>query len=182
MKIGILIGSVREQRNGAAVAKWTYEYALSRKDEGIDYELVDLKDYDLPFLGLTPTAAQGAAIKAWSEKIASLDAIVLVTPEYNHAMPGTLKNALDFLKPELADKVVGFVGYGGLGAARSIEHARNSLTTQDVATVNPTVNLSIITDFKNMSEFTPAAFHEGELKALFDKLIQWSKAFATIRA
>ena len=69
MKIGIILGSIREGRNGEAVAKWTLDFAQKRQD-GVEYELVDLKDYDLPLLGLAPTDAQSASIKAWSEKLA----------------------------------------------------------------------------------------------------------------
>jgi NAD(P)H-dependent FMN reductase len=94
-----------------------------RNDGGIEYEIVALADYDLPLLGAKlpedRQAAAGAAIQAWSEKMASFDGYVFVTPEYNHAVGGALKNALDFLKPEVADKAAGFVGYGSLGGARA---------------------------------------------------------------
>lgn len=68
MKIAIVLASVREGRNGKAVADWTVDYAHSRNEEGVTYELVDLSEYDLPLLGLMPTEAQGAAIGAWSSK------------------------------------------------------------------------------------------------------------------
>lgn len=182
VKIGIIIGSVREERNGKAVADWTLEKASSfQKDTDATYELVDLVDYDLPFLGKTPTESQQKAIGAWSEKIASFDGYIFITAEYNHGVAGAFKNALDFLKPEFKNKAVGFVGYGGLGAARSIENLRVIVAELGLASVQRTVNFSLMTDFENMSKFTPAAFHDGELSELTDQLVAWSTALKGIR-
>ena len=98
-KIGIIIGSTRPGRNSEAVAEWVYEKAAKRKDA--KFELVDLKDYNLPILDEPIPASMGqysnGHTKMWSEKISSLDAFIFVTPEYNHAPSGVLKNALDYL-------------------------------------------------------------------------------------
>lgn len=182
LKIGVVLGSVREGRNGLAVANWTVEKAKEfSNSEDVQFELVDLADYDLPFLGKTPTAEQGAAIGAWSEKIASFDGYIFITAEYNHGVAGAFKNALDFLKPEFKDKAVAFIGYGGLGAARSIENLRVIVAEQGLASTQRTVNFSLMTDFENMSTFTPADFHEGELKELLGQLTAWSAALKTVR-
>lgn len=85
------------------------------------------------------------------------------------------------MKPEFKDKAVAFVGYGGLGAARSIENLRVVLAEQGLASTQRTVNFSLITDFENMSTFKPAAFHEGELQELLGQLIGWSGALKTLR-
>src|SRR5699024_342966 len=109
-------GSVREGRNSEAVTQWIHDFAVNRNDEGVEYEIVELADYDLPLLGSKLSedrqAAAGAAIQAWSEKMASFDGYVFITPEYNHALGGALKNALDYLKPEVANKAAAMVGYG----------------------------------------------------------------------
>ena len=123
LKIGIILGSVRQERNGAQVAQWTYDFATKRNDETVEYEIVDLAEYKLPFLGAAVAEAKqeeaNAAIKAWSEKIASFDGYVIIAPEYNHAVGGALKNALDYLNPEVNNKAAGFVGYGSLGGTRA---------------------------------------------------------------
>ena len=185
MEIGIISGSVREGRNSAAVSEWIHEFAKKRNDGGIEYEIVALADYDLPLLGAKlpedRQAAAGAAIQAWSEKMASFDGYVFVTPEYNHAVGGALKNALDFLKPEVADKAAGFVGYGSLGGARAHENMRVILGELSVATVHTTVNFSLMTDFENMSNFVPNDYHASNATAMFDELIKWSGALKTIR-
>ena len=115
LRIAIIIGSTRPGRNGEAVAKWVYEIAQKRSDA--EFELVDIKDFNLPLLDepMSPIMGQYSHqhTKTWSAKIASFDAYVFVTPEYNHATSGALKNAIDFLYHEWVNKAAGFVGYGG---------------------------------------------------------------------
>jgi NAD(P)H-dependent FMN reductase len=122
LKIAIIIGSTRPGRNGEAVAKWVYEIAQKRSDA--EFELVDIKDFNLPLLDEPVPAAMGnyskPHTKAWGAKIDSFDGYVFVTPEYNHGMNGALKNAIDFLYREWNNKAAGFVGYGGAGAARAV--------------------------------------------------------------
>src|SRR5258705_438978 len=115
LKIAIIIGSTRPGRKGEVVAKWAYE--IARKRSAAEFELVDIKDFNLPLLDepMPPFMGQYHKdhTKAWSAKIASFDAYVFVTPEYNHATSGALKNAIDFLYHEWVNKAAGFVGYGG---------------------------------------------------------------------
>ena len=90
--------------------------------------------------------------KAWAAKIATFDAFVFVTPEYNHSTSGALKNAIDFLFREWNDKAAGFVGYGGVGGARAVEHLRLVMGEIKVADVRAQVALSLFTDFENFSD------------------------------
>src|SRR4051794_38807379 len=114
IRVAIIIGSTRPNRNGEAVAKWVFEQARKRTDA--EFELVDLKDYNLPLLDEPIPPSQGKYskehTKVWAAKIASFDAFIFVTPEYNHGPSGALKNALDFLYKEWNNKAAGFVGYG----------------------------------------------------------------------
>ena len=122
-RIAIILGSTRPGRNGEAVAKWVYEIAQKRTDA--EFELVDIKDFNLPLLDepMPPIMGQYGKphTKAWAAKIGSFDGFIFVTPEYNHGIPGALKNAIDFLFREWNDKAAGFVSYGGAGGARSVE-------------------------------------------------------------
>ena len=115
LKIGIIVGSTRPGRKAAAVAKWVHDILKSRKDA--EFEIVDIEDYKLPLLDepVPPRMHQYGKphTKTWSEKIASLDAYIFVTPEYNHGTSAALKNAIDFLFHEWNNKAAGFVGYGG---------------------------------------------------------------------
>lgn len=183
LKIGIVLGSVREGRNGQAVADWTLEFAKNRNDEGVEYELVDLADYDLAFLGSKAAQkeeAQAAAI-AWSEKMASFDGYVFIAPEYNHSVGGALKNALDYLNPEVNNKAAGFVGYGSLGGTRAHENLRLILGELQVADVRTAVTFSLLSDFENFSVFKPADYHADNANGMFDQVIAWSRALKTLR-
>ncbi|WP_249871534.1 NADPH-dependent FMN reductase [Oceanobacillus saliphilus] len=184
LKIGIVLGSVRQGRNAEAVTNWTYDFATKRNDN-VEYEIVDLADYKLPFLGAAlPEDRQSeaeTAIKAWSDKMASFDGYIFVAPEYNHAVGGALKNALDFLNPELNNKAAGFVGYGSLGGTRAHENLRLILAELQVATVRTAVTFSLITDFENMSVFKPADYHKNNANEMFDQVIAWSQALKTVR-
>ncbi|HLT56153.1 MAG TPA: NAD(P)H-dependent oxidoreductase [Bacillota bacterium] len=186
VKIGIIIGSVREGRNAEAVANWMYDFAVGRQDADVEYELVDLADYPLPLLGAkVPEAIQEESektIKGWSEKMASFDGYIFVTPEYNHAVGGALKNALDYLNPELNNKAAGFVGYGSLGGTRAHENLRLILGELQVADVRTAVTFSLMSDFENMSVFKPADYHEANANQMLDQVIAWSRALKTVRA
>lgn len=186
VKIGIIIGSVREGRNAEAVANWMYDFAVGRQDADVEYELVDLADYPLPLLGAkVPEAIQEEsekAIKGWLEKMASFDGYIFVTPEYNHAVGGALKNALDYLNPELNNKAAGFVGYGSLGGTRAHENLRLILGELQVADVRTAVTFSLMSDFENMSVFKPADYHEANANQMLDQVIAWSRALKTVRA
>ncbi|GAA5037215.1 NAD(P)H-dependent FMN reductase [Thermocatellispora tengchongensis] len=184
IKAGIILGTTRPNRNGEAVARWVRDLAAKRGDA--EYELIDLRDYALPHLDEPNIPALGGYrhehTRRWSEKISSLDAFVFVTPEYNHSIPGVLKDAIDFLYTEWNNKVAGFVGYGGDGAVRAVEHLRHILATAGVATVTAQVALSIHTDFENMSAFRPAAAHEERLGLVLDQVLAWAGALRTLRA
>src|SRR5437899_8486479 len=87
--------------------------------------------------------------KRWAAKIASLDAFVFVSPEYNHGIPAALKNAIDFLFAEWKDKAAGFVSYGAAGGARAVEPLRLVLPERPVAPVRAPELLSMVIEFEN---------------------------------
>jgi len=182
MRICIIVGSTRPGRNGEAVAKWVYEIAQKRRDA--DFELVDIKDFNLPLLDepVPPSLGQYTKehTKAWAAKIASCDAYVFVTPEYNHGISGALKNAIDFLFKEWNNKAAGFVGYGSAGGVRAVEHLRLVLAEVQVATVRNQVALSLFTDFEKYTDFKPAAHHEKSLNQMLDQLMAWGGALKSL--
>jgi NAD(P)H-dependent FMN reductase len=183
LKIAIILGSTRPGRNGEAVAKWVYEIAKKRTDAA--FELVDLKDFNLPLLDepVPPSMGQYSKphTKTWAAKVGSFDGYVFVAPEYNHGISGALKNAIDFLFAEWNNKAAGFVSYGGAGGARAVEQLRLVLAEVQIATVRNQVLLSMFTDFENFSVFKPDARHEKSVNATFDQVIAWSGALQTLR-
>jgi NAD(P)H-dependent FMN reductase len=119
--------------------------------------------------------------KVWAATIATFDAFVFVTPEYNHSTSGALKNAIDFLFREWNDKAAGFVGYGGVGGARAVEHLRLVMGELKVADVRAQVGLSMHTDFENFSTFKPRLQQEAAVNAMLDDLVAWGQALKTMR-
>lgn len=183
IKIAIIIGSTRPGRNGEAVARWVHEIAKKRPDA--EFELVDIKDFDLPLLDepIPPSMGQYSRphTNIWSKKIDSFDGYVFVTPEYNHGISGALKNAIDYLYREWNNKAAGFVGYGSAGGARAVEHLRLVMGELQVADIRAQVMLSLFTDFENMSIFKPASHQEKSVNNMLDQVIAWSGALKAVR-
>ena len=183
LKVAIILGSTRPGRNGEAVAKWAYEIARKRSDA--QFELVDLKDFNLPLFDEPGPLLMGRYAhqhtRTWSEKIASFDAYVFVTPEYNHGIAGALKNAIDFLKQEWANKSAGFISYGSMAGARAVEHLRSVMTELQVANVRAQVGLSMFTDFEKFSVFKPGPHQETNVNAMLDQVIAWGGALKGLR-
>ncbi len=183
LKLGIIVGSTRPGRNSVSVANWVYEHASKRTDA--TFEIVDIKDFNLPLLDEPIPASlnqySNAHTKAWAAKIASLDGFVFVTPEYNHSPSGALKNAIDFIYAEWNNKAAGFVSYGSAGGVRAVEQLRLIMAEMQVATVRAQVALSLFTDFENFSVFKPAEQLVKTLHTMLDQLIAWAGALKTIR-
>ncbi|GGT19300.1 NADPH-dependent FMN reductase [Streptomyces purpureus] len=182
-RIGIILGSTRPGRNGEAVARWVHSLA-SRRDDA-EYELIDLAEQALPHLDepIPPMAGMYSHphTQAWAERIDRLDGFVFVTPEYNHSVPGALKNAIDFLFAEWGNKAAGFVGYGPVGATRAVEHLRLILAELRVATVRTQVALTFATDFADRTTFRPGEESPALVDLLLDEVVSWSQALEPVR-
>jgi NAD(P)H-dependent FMN reductase len=183
VKVGIIVGSTRPGRKAAAVAKWVHDLLKSRSDA--EFEIVDIDEYKLPLLDepVPPSMHQYSKphTKAWSEKIASFDAYIFVTPEYNHATSAALKNAIDFLFHEWNNKAAGFVGYGGSGGVRAVEHLRLVMGEIKIADVRAQVALSLLTDFENYTTFKPHEKHDRAVHSMADEVIAWGEALKVVR-
>ena len=185
LKIAVIVGSTRPARNSEAVARWAYDIATTRGDADVD--IVDLADHPLPFLDEPTPPIMGMYThehtKAWSALIDGYDAFVFVSPEYNHSVPAVLKNAIDFLYAEWADKAAGFVTYGPqVGGTRAAEHLRTVLAELKVATVRSQVALTLGDDFRDYTTFTPRSHQAGALGDMLDELVAWGGALRQLRA
>jgi NAD(P)H-dependent FMN reductase len=183
-RIAIVTGSTRPGRANEAVAQWVHDIAKKRSDA--EFELVDIKDYNLPLLDEPVPPSMGryshAHTKAWAAKIDSFDAYVFVTPEYNHGMSGALKNAIDYLFHEWNNKAAGFVSYGSAGGVRAVEQLRLVMAELMIADVRAQVMLSLFTDFENFTKFEPNPRHEAAINTMLDQVIAWGSALKTLRA
>ena len=183
LKVAIVVGSTRPGRKALAVARWVHGIATTRSDA--QFEIVDIQDFNLPLLDEAMPPARGEYsqphTKAWAAKIASFDAYVFVTPEYNHGPSGALKNAIDFLYREWNNKAAGFVGYGSAGGVRAVEQLRLVMGEILVADVRAQVALSLFTDFENFTTFKPAPLHEKSVHTMLDQVIAWGGALKGLR-
>lgn len=182
-KIGVIVSSTRPTRVGRYVADWLMDQV---KDyEGLEFELLDLKEIDLPFLSEPKSASSGEytqeSSKDWSATIAGLDGFIFVTAEYNNGPPAPLKNAIDTLYHEWAKKPVGFVGYGSYGATRAVEQLANNM-----AKVNAMPILSSFVGILNPWESISGAgvkeaFVHGHIEGLLENLKWWADTLKSAR-
>ncbi|MBM7366293.1 NADPH-dependent FMN reductase [Gordonia hydrophobica] len=182
-RIAIIVGSTRPGRISPKVAQWVHTVASSRDDA--EFEILDLADFTLPIYDepLPPSMGQYTHdhTRVWSAAIAGFDGFVFVTPEYNRSIPGVLKNAIDYLSAEWANKAAGFVGYGVVGGARALEHLRLVLGELRVAPVRDAVCLSLFDDFTDFTDLTPREVQVTALETMLDDVVAWSRALASLR-
>ena len=188
-RIAVIIGSTRKTRFADKPAAWLMEEVNKRDD--MDFELVDLRDYDLPFFdemasNLWMPSADPKAV-AWQNKVGEFDGYIVLTAEYNHSIPGVLKNALDQAYKEWNHKPMAAVGYGGVGAARAIEHLRGIAVELMMVPLRNAVHLGGGEFFKisplgqngPMSEVD--ALLRPSLNAMLDELAWWADATKAAR-
>lgn len=186
-RIGVIIGSTRPGRFADKPAEWIVERA--RAQGAFEVELLDLRDYKLPFFdeqtspAYAPSQAPGAS--EWQEKIASLDGFIATAAEYNRGPTGVLKNALDYAYNEWNRKPIGFVGYGGVGGARAIEHLRLIAVELQMAPVRVGVHIAwadymqIASGEKKVGDFDHLNQAADDMLGQLD---WWSRALKTARA
>lgn len=189
-RIQVILGSTRAGRFGERAAAWAID-RLRRRDD-LAAELVDLRDYPMPFYEQSRPPAYGhrdypPEVARWAEKVEQADGYLVVTSEYNHGYPAVLKNALDQVFPELNRKPIAFVGYGNSGGARAIEQLRLVAVELELAPLRHAVH--ILPALMLPAREAPEPF-DVELFASLDErldraatdLVWWANALARARA
>jgi NAD(P)H-dependent FMN reductase len=143
-KIGIILGTTRQGRFADKPAKWIFD--LAQAHGGAQFEVVDLRDWPMPFFDEPFSPARGVpptneVAQRWTKKVAELDGFLFVTAEYNHSIPAVLKNALDYVYKEFNRKPAAFIAYGGVGGARAVEHLRLIATELQIAPLRDAVHI-----------------------------------------
>ena len=187
LKIAVIIGSTRDARFGPIPAQWMLEQATGRDDVAL--ELVDLKDFDLPFFNEKASNAwlpsEDPRAVAWQKRIGEFDGYIVVTAEYNHSITGALKNAFDQAYVEWAHKPIGFLGYGGVGAARAVEHARNIAVELQMVPVRTGVHIGGSDYIATVHQRQPmSTIHEHiapSAQALLNEIVWWGDATRAAR-
>ncbi|MFF0494239.1 NADPH-dependent FMN reductase [Nocardia sp. NPDC004068] len=184
LRTAVIIGSTRDGRFGPVAADWIAGHIARREDMTAD--LIDLVRTPLPTVfpafGQALSEEAMAQLGAVSPRLAQADAFVIVTPEYNHSFPASLKNALDWHQEQWHAKPVGFVSYGGLaGGLRAVEHLRVVLAELHAVTIRNTVS------FHNYGEVFGADGTPSDpgcdvaAKAMLDQLSWWGRSLREAR-
>ncbi|MHA5049360.1 NADPH-dependent FMN reductase [Streptomyces sp. SD15] len=175
VRVAVVVGSNREGRFGPVVADWLLSRIRERGD--LVPEVVDVADIQLPTT-LSPTPEATAALAAVTPKLASADAFVVLTPEYNHSFPAGLKNLIDWHYAEWRAKPVALVSYGGLaGGLRAVEHLRQVFAELHAVTVRDTVSFhNAGGSFDDAGRLKDSSAPDAAAKTMLDQVVWWGRA------
>jgi NAD(P)H-dependent FMN reductase len=181
-RIAIIIGSTRDTRFADKPAQWIYDLARQRND--IEVELVDIRDFELPFFNEVASnlwaPTQDPNAQRWQKKIGEFDGFIFVTAEYNRSIPASLKNALDQAYVEWNRKPAAYVGYGSVGGARAVEHLRTITAELQMVPVRAGVHIggSELMKVHPMGANGPMSDIEEAIlpsaKDMLDQLVWWA--------
>ena len=187
MLLQVITASTRPSRRGPEVAAWFLERC--RRDGRFEIEPIDLAEVDLPLFDEPrhPKLRQyeHEHTQAWGRRIERADAFVFVTAEYNHGMPPSLLNALDFLVWEWAYKPVGLVSYGGVsGGLRSVQMIKLTATALRMMPIPEAVTLPFFEQHLDdaSGEFRPPENQDAAATAMLGELLRWAEALKAMRA
>ena len=183
LKIFVIVGTVRQGRVGRKVADW-YLAEAKKAAPDVEFEILDTAELNLPLFNepMPPLYHQyGALQEKLAEKIASADGFVVVTGEYNHSIPGSLKNLLDYVAAEWGRKPAAFVGYGGGGAIRAIEHIIQVFNFLGVATIKDHITINAIWEALDENGTPKPGYVYGSIPDQLKELSWWAKALKQAR-
>jgi len=180
---GLIVGSTRPNRFADKVVDWVLSTARGRQD--LQLETLDLRTHHLPFIEepVPPSAAggryTGAAAEAWRAIVGRFDAYLAVSPEYNHGPTAVLKNAFDSAFLEWQRKPIAFIGYGGVGGARAIEHLRGIAIELQMAPLRAEINitrdpyLGVLMQGQSLASYDHL---NKSLATVFEQIVWWGTA------
>ncbi|QNP70603.1 NAD(P)H-dependent oxidoreductase [Streptomyces roseirectus] len=180
LKVGVIVGSVRTGRFAGTVADWFVGQARLRED--MEIEVVDLCEPALVAeLKLSLDAGERPEGEpGFAARIGAQDAYVVITPEYNHGYPASLKLAIDYVFGEWRAKPVSFVSYGGIaGGHRAVEQLRQVFAELHAVTLRDTVSFhNAWQQFDEAGALLDPEPAEKAATVLLDQLAWWG---ATLR-
>ena len=179
-EILVIVGTVREGRAGRNVAEWYIQKATqSAHGREMDFRLLDLADLNLPLFAEAVPPAYGeysVQQQELAKVVRAADGFVFVTAEYNHSIPGSLKNFLDHLYAEWKHRPAAFVGYGVSGAQRAIEHLIQVLQFLKVAPVGDHIGISKVWEAFDENATLKEGYADGDLDAQLEEFGWWVRA------
>ncbi len=183
LKALVIVGTTRQGRVGKKVADWYLEQAKAAQS-GFDFEVLDIAEENLELFNEPVSPMMRQYTKRQEElavKVAGADAFIFVTAEYNHSVPASLKNFIDYLNPEWHHKVAGYVGYGSLGGVRSIEHLIQIMAELRVASIKDHIHINAIWEALDNNGTPKEGYAHGDVTAQLKELEWWAGALKTAR-
>ncbi|GHF18819.1 MULTISPECIES: NADPH-dependent FMN reductase [Streptomyces] len=185
-RLAVIVASTREGRFGPTVANWLALQTAQRDD--VETDVIDLAHHPLPVsLSRDPGPEDAAALAAVTPRLAEADAFIVITPEYNHSYPASLKQLIDWHYTQWQAKPVAFVSYGGLsGGLRAVEHLRPVFSELHAVTIRETVSFHSpwgkLDDSGRHLDEAAGQSAAGAAKVLLDQLAWWALALREARA
>ncbi|WP_028813555.1 NADPH-dependent FMN reductase [Streptomyces flavidovirens] len=177
LRVAVIVASNREGRFAPVITDWFLARTAGHDD--LDIDVIDLAGIDLPTaLSFNPSDEVKAVLAQVSPRLDAADAFVVLTPEYNHSFPASLKNLIDWTGSEWHAKPVGFVSYGGMsGGLRAVEQLRQVFAEMHATTIRETVSFhGARTHFDEDGEHKDPSAPNTAAKALLNQLTWWAHA------
>ncbi|HUZ20531.1 MAG TPA: NAD(P)H-dependent oxidoreductase [Acidimicrobiales bacterium] len=188
----VIVGSTRPTRSADLVTPWVVERAKAHG--AFDVDVIDLRDWPLPMFAehlgtigdfADPTYSE-PIVRAWNERVKRGDAYLVVTPEYNHSIPGVLKNAIDsvFVSWALRNKPLATVAYSGgiAGGVRAIEHLAHIAIEAEMVPLKASVVIPDVTHAFDDAGQPTETMTDVALSVVLEDLAWWSDALGRARA
>jgi NAD(P)H-dependent FMN reductase len=188
-RLQIVVGSTRPTRFADKPLAWLLDRLSSRDD--IDLDVLDLRDHPLALFNLALSPARthreypSEDVRRLGQAFDSADGYIMLTSEYNHGYPASLKNALDYVFVEFNHKPVSFVGYGNVGGARAIEQLRLVSIEFEMAPLRHAVHIlpdvmrpAMMAEEFDLEIFAPL---DERLEMLINDLTWWTNALKAAR-
>jgi NAD(P)H-dependent FMN reductase len=191
-KLQIIIGSTRPTRAADKVAPWVIEQATAHPAFAV--EVLDLRDWPLPIFAehfgtvgdFSDPTYSVPLVKQWNQKIKQADCYLVITPEYNHSVPGVLKNAIDSVWVSFAfrNKPLVAVGYSGgiAGGVRAIEHLAQIAIEAELVPLRTSVVIPQVFEAFDETGTPVNPVTDISLRTALDDLAWWSEAMERARA
>ena len=189
LKIQIIMGSTRQGRFVEQPAQWIFKKL--KQQEGVEVELIDLRDWPLPFYDEPVSPSMMTMMKKdyvndlakkWAKKIGEADGYIMVVPEYNHGYPAVLKNAIDYVYTEWNNKPIAFMSYGGsAGGTRAVQQLRQVAIELQMVPIRNGVHVPMYWEHVDEKGIINLEAYDKNAEALFEQLISLAKVFKASR-
>ena len=184
LNILVIVGTIRNARNSEKIADWYIKEVSKVAGDNIEFSKLDLKELDLPLFNedFPPAYHQYSDLQnKLAETIDKADGYVFVTGEYNHSIPASLKNLLDYVGSEWNRKPASYVGYGAAGASRAIEHIIQVGAVLGIAPMRTCINVNAVWEALDENGIPKPGYWFGDFEGHIQELEWWASSLKKAR-